>query len=119
MKVDNHYSATELHETLQIEWLDVSRKRHTCAEVYKLVNGKGPVTLVDMFKPIVPTRVLRSNDSVNLNKPRTNTEFACRNFVVRGMTYWESLPNDVQTAFSIDCFKQCLKKNVHVFEHIT
>ena len=104
---------------MNIEWLDVSRKRHTCAEVFKLVNGKGPNVLVDIFRPVVPTRVLRSNDSVKLKKPRTNTEFADRDFVVRGMSYWEALPTEVQTAPSIDCFKQRLKKNVHVFEHIT
>ncbi len=119
MKVDNRHSATELHETLQIEWLDVARKRHTCAEVFKLLKGTGPTVLVNMFKPIVPTRILRSNDTVKLQRPRTNTDFACRNFVVRGMTYWESLPIDVQTAPSNDCLEQHLKKNAHVFEHIT
>ena len=111
--------ATEIHDILQVEWLDVSCKRHTCAEVFKLINGKGPPVLVDMFKPVVPRRVLRSNDRIKFNKPRTNSEFACRDFVVRGMTYWESLPIEVQTAPSIDCFKQRFKKNAHVFEHIT
>ena len=119
MKVENRHSAIEHHETLHIEWLDVARKRHTCAEVFKLVNGLGPTVLVDMFEPVVPPSVLRSNDSVKLKRPRTNTEIACRDFVIRGMTYWESLPIDIQTAPSIDCFKQRLKKNAHVFEHIT
>ena len=49
MQVNSHLSATELHITLNVEWLDVSRKRITCGEVYKLVNGNGPPVLSALF----------------------------------------------------------------------
>ena len=119
MQVDCCFSATKMHETLNIEWLDITRKRHTCAEVYKLVNEKGPPNLVELFKPVQPTRALRSNRQVKLNRPKTKTKFADRDFVIRGMSYWDKIPWEVQTAPSLDSFKQNLKKNVHVFEHIT
>ena len=38
-----------LHNSLNVEWLDVYRKRYTCSEVYKLVNRSGPPSLVNLF----------------------------------------------------------------------
>ena len=72
-----------------------------------------------MFQPTQPTQALRSNNQVKLMKPKTKTEFADRDFVIRGMSYWEKLAPEVQHALSIDSFKHRLKKNVPVFEHIT
>ena len=76
MQVNSHFSATEMHDILNVEWLDVSRKHHTCAEVYKLVNGKGPPVFVELFRLVQPRRVLRSDEHVKLNNPRTRSEFA-------------------------------------------
>ena len=118
MQVNSRFSATELHETLNVEWLDVYRKWYTYAEVYKLVQGLGPPNPVNLFEPIISTRFLRSNDKVKLGKPRTKSIFASTDFVVQGMTYWDFLPPDIQSAPSIECFKQRLK-NAHVFKHIT
>ena len=118
-KVDNRYSATQLHIDLDIEWLDTTRKRITCGEVYKLINGKGPAALTSLFEPIAEARVLRSNKRIKLNRPRTKSFFADKDFVIRGMNYWDALPEDIQHAPSSESFKLRLKKNPHVFEHIT
>ena len=37
MEVDNRYTSSEMHSSLEVEWLDITRKHLTCAELYKLV----------------------------------------------------------------------------------
>ncbi len=83
------------------------------------VNGKGSPDLIDMFKEVVPTRVLRSNISIKLKCPPTSTVFAQNDFVVRGTTYWSILPPHMQHAPSVEAFKSELKKCPHMLEHIT
>ena len=55
MKVDSCFAATEIHWTLEVDWLDTFRKHFTCCRVYKIVNGKGPPPLTNMFKETIPT----------------------------------------------------------------
>ena len=119
MKVNGRYSATELHQVLEVDWLDTYRKRYTCYEVYKLINGLGPPALVNLFEQHVPSRILRSNDAIILNRIKTKTIFAENDFVCRGMKYWSAIPSDVQHAPSLDAFKSNLKKCPNLFEHIT
>ncbi len=118
-QVNSRFSATELHTTLNIEWLDVYRKKYTCTEAYKLVNGIGPPNLTNLFERVVPTRVLRSNDSIVLRQPNTRTIFAENNFVFRAIKYWAQIPPHIQHSTSSDMFKSELKKCPNLFEHIT
>ncbi len=119
MMVNSRFSATDLHNTLSVDWLDVYRQRYTCIEVYKLVNGIGPPALTSQFEQTVPARVLRSNESILLYHVPTKTVFAENDFVYRGKVIWSKIPADIQHAPSIDHFKAELKKNTHLFEHIT
>ena len=118
-KVNARYSASSLHEELKVEWLDVYRKLYTCVEAYKLVNGQGPSSLTGLFERAMPTRVLRSNECINLHRLTTNTKFAENDFVVRAMSYWAQLPSHVQHSTSIDVFKSDLKRCPILFDHIT
>ena len=120
MKVDSRFSATAIHNTLNVDWLDVQRKKLACREVYKLVNGKGLPVPVQKFQIIQPMRMLRSNEKLKLSLPKTKTAFAGNDFLVRGVHHWHKPPANVQLqlALSIDAFKTCMK-NPHVFEHIT
>ena len=86
-QVSSRFSATELHNVLEIDWLDVYRKRYTCSEVFNFVNGSGPPSLVSPFEESVPTRILRSNEAINLRPIVTRTTFAEHVFVIRGIKY--------------------------------
>ena len=90
-----------------------------CAEVYKYTNGYGPQTLVNEFKPMTPRRTLRSNVKVVHEQTRTRTKFAENDPIYRGKKYWSCLPAEIQHSTSINMFKQRLKSEHHVFEHIT
>ena len=105
------FSATSLHDLLTIEWLDEFRKRFTCCEVYKLVNGQGPNSLVNMFEQV---KQLSSDSNVHLESPRTRTIFPDNDFAVHGMSNWRCLPADIQHSPWLETFKTSLRKHAPV-----
>ncbi len=109
--INQQYSATTLHEELGVPWLYELRKQSTCVELYKLLEGKGPPSLMSEFKYKESTRTLRSNNDAQLNLPRTKTKIAEQDFVIRSMTYWEILPLGTRSAETVDVFKEMLKCN--------
>ena len=50
MSVDFRYSVINLHQELEIEWLDVTREQASICGLYKLISGHGPQHLTDMFR---------------------------------------------------------------------
>ena len=118
-RVNKRYSATALHSELAVGRLDVQRCKSMCSEVYKYTNGKGPQKLVDEFKPMAPRRNLRSNAKIQHERLKTRTKFAENDPIHRGKKYWSCLPAEIQHSTSLNMFKQRLKSEHHVFEHIT
>ena len=118
-RVNKRYSATQLHQELSVEWLDVQRCKSVCNEVYKYTNGHGPLSLVTEFEPQIPRRELRSNTRIIHKHTRTRTKFAENDPVIRGKKYWDRLPASIQTSENQHIFKSRLKLDHHVFEHIT
>ncbi len=118
-KVNKRYSATALHDELQVEWLDIQRAKSTCTEVYKFTNGKGPQSLTDVFTPVANRRTLCSNAKICHEISRVKTKFSEKDFVYRGKKYWEKLPAPIQRSTSLEIFKSQLKSLHDVFEHIT
>ena len=116
-KVNYMYSATALHNELDINWLDVNRKIACCSEVYKYVNGTGPSTLVDMLKEKPTGRSLRSDTNKLLRKPRTRTKMAENDFAIRAIGYWDTVPLEIRTESSLKNFKKRLKSE-NIFEHV-
>ncbi len=118
-QVNMRYSATSLHDELNVEWLDVYRKRYTCTEAFKLVNGIGPTSLTSLFKERAPRRILRSNDCINLNIISTKSKFAENDFVIRAMNYWSLIPAHIQHLPNVEMFKSDLRRCPNLFAHIT
>ena len=118
-QVDKYASATEMHDRLDIDWLDSQRNYHTCVEVYKLVNDIGHVSLTTKMKANVPFRVLRSSVRIKLSKPLYKMKFCENDFMYRGTRYWESLPSDIQHSKSVDVFKRSLKCHKDLCGHVT
>ena len=65
--------------------------------------------------PNISSEVIRQGRG----KGKAKIMFAQNDFVFGGMNYWTRLLPDIQNAQSLDCFKNKLKKNAHVFPHIT
>ncbi len=116
MNVDCRHSATNLHNVLNIEWLDVSRKQSAVCEIFKLLSGQGPKRVKDMFNVREVRRTLRSNDSTQLVRPFTRTVAAERDFAVRAVRYWELVPQEYKSVANIEQFKKGVKTN-QVFDH--
>ena len=116
-KVDYRYSATSLHNELYVDWLDVGRKISTCVEAFKLSQGKGPLSLTELFKEKPPVRPLRSNALKLPAQPRTRTKLADNDFAIRSKTYWKYVPPEIRDSKTAKNFKKRLKE-AHIFEHV-
>ena len=117
IKVDCRYSATTLHQELEVEWQDVNRKIACCAEVFKLLNDEGPPSLTEKFKLEESNRVLRSNSQMQLEISRTHTHLGDRDFVIRSMKYWKETLLEIRSCKTVRNLKKWLKDR-HIFEHI-
>ncbi len=69
----------------------------------------GPPSLNAMFQLVVHERDLRSNECMKVMVPKTNTQFAKRNFICRGPVYWNFLSVEMKQASSFDNFKKLVK----------
>ena len=78
--------------------------------VYKSLHNKGPEYLKQLLEVYAPPRLLRSSASHLLVVPRTKLKtYGDRAFSVAGPRLWNSLPNLVKEAESVDSFKRALK----------
>lgn len=82
--------------------------------VFKCLNGLGPTYLSDMLLSYQPSRVLRSSGTGLLIIPRVNTKtHGEAAFSHYGPRLWNSLPESIRTAETVDVFKRRLK--THLF----
>ena len=115
--INGHYSATELHSELNIDWLDVACKKSSCIELYKLLQGIGPSCLVSEFELRNNPRHLRSNNALMLKTKVNRTKLADMDFVKCAVNYWETLPIHVKQSDPVDSFKTKVKKRNYL-EHV-
>uniref|UniRef100_A0A671UM61 Reverse transcriptase domain-containing protein n=1 Tax=Sparus aurata TaxID=8175 RepID=A0A671UM61_SPAAU len=82
--------------------------------VFKCLNGIAPSYLSDLLLPYQPSRTLRSSGSglLSLPKPRTKTHGEAA-FSHYGPRLWNSLPENLRSAETVDIFKGRLK--THLF----
>ena len=77
---------------------------------YKAIHGTGPKYLRDLLQLYVPGRRLRSSDKeLKMKEPRTKTKMGDRAFSSYAPTLWNSLPDNIRCAKTIDIFKSLLK----------
>ena len=80
-------SATEIHHSLNVDWLNNQGVYHICVEVFKLGNQRVAISLSLKLEAIVPTRVLRSYDKIKLPKPVYKLKHTEMDFMYRSITY--------------------------------
>ena len=115
--INGRYSATELHDVLNIDWLDVALKKSTCIELYKLLNDIGPANLTSEFEERPCQRVLRNNNVRKVMVKMNKTKLADNDFVTRSVKYWSLLPPDIQEVDNVAGFRNAVKK-CDYFEHV-
>lgn len=101
-----------------LHWLPVYYRIHfkILVLVYKCIHGMAPTYLSELLKGHQPTRVLRSTSRDALVTPFTKTKLVSeRAFSVVGPRLWNALPQNIQCAQSLTCFKGVLK--THLFKN--
>ena len=82
---------------------------------HKALNGYAPEYLADILTLYVPSKSLRSEDRLNLEKPLCRREgFGKRAFARAAPTLWNDLPLKLKKSTSVDSFKSGLK--LHLFK---
>ena len=109
-------SAQELLRTLH--WLPVrARIEYKIATIcFKCLSPDqiSPQYLSEILKPYIPSRTLRSQNSLLLSTPRFKLKtFGGKSFTVSGPSVWNSLPFSLRQIQSFPSFKKYLK--THLF----
>ena len=82
--------------------------------VFKCLNGLGPSYMSDLLLPYQPSRTLRSSGTGLLEVPKVRTKtYGEASFYYYGPRLWNSLPEDLRAAETVDIFKGRLK--THLF----
>ena len=83
--------------------------------VFRALHGLAPAYVSTLITPYEPRRALRSTGSALLCVPRHNLErYGQRSFSCAGPVLWNSLPEDMRLADSLNSFKSHLK--THYFK---
>ncbi len=109
MHVEARFSTELLQETLEVEWLDVSRQKSLSTEIYKCLNDLGPPNLKRVLVKHEPQRETRSSVAVKLERPCTNMSLGDKNLVVRAHYTWEHLTTDIKNCPTLGQFKNLVK----------
>ena len=78
-------------------------------QVFKILNGQSPSYIVVLISRHVPTRALRSRDTILLAVPCSSLKFGGRRFSVSGLQLWSDLPIYIKNAESLTQLKTLLK----------
>jgi hypothetical protein len=77
---------------------------------FKALHGLAPSYIVDLIKPYVPARNLRSANQNLLHQPKFNLKtFGACAFSVSAPRLWNSMPVELKQKDSINSFKKGLK----------
>ena len=96
----------------ELHWLKIEKRIRfkTLCLPYRAMNGLSPVYISQMLKPYSASRDLRSNNKRLLVIPRTRAAtYGSRHFAVASATLWNTLPDNIKKAKSLDYFKRMLK----------
>ena len=99
----------------ELHWLPISFRIQfkVLLFVYKSINKLAPPYLSNLFQISKSNYNLRSQTKITLIVPRTNTSIGDRSLSVSGPRLWNSLPSFIQSAPSVQNFKN--KLQTHLF----
>jgi hypothetical protein len=97
---------------ISLHWLPVAQRIHYKVLVisYKILNNEAPAYLSDLITRCQPKRTTRSEKEIRLTEPRYKQEFyGKRAFSVAAPRLWNSIPNSIREAPSLQSFQSMLK----------
>ena len=97
-------------KTLGLPTLEYRRLRADVIQVYKILNQ---IDRVDIDKFFTMSELLTGGNSLKISKPRSQLKVRSSVFSNRVVDVWNSLPNSVVTAPSLNSFKSKLNKHWH------
>ena len=100
-----------------LHWLPVDSriKYKILVHTFQALHGSSPVYLSDTLHRYEPARMLRSQNSLQLNIPRARTaSYGARAFQSASPALWNTLPNYLKKSETLSSFKSRLK--THLFE---
>ena len=95
-----------------LHWLPVQQRINfkILVLVFKAIHSDGPQYLTEMIEHHIPSRQLRSSDSLLLKVPFTRSTIVQNSaFSVIGPRLWNQLPLSIKAASSISIFKSQIK----------
>ena len=99
-------------ELMALHWLPIKYRCRYKLLLYtfKVLTERAPVYLQELLTIHVPTRSLRSENSMLLSKPRVCTKtFGEKQFDRAASTLWNNLPSSIRHEQSMGIFKKQLK----------
>ena len=110
LKVSSLTPTAYTHHELHLDELVIRRKKHTCIELYKILNDMSPARLKSRFMYIneISSRETRQSCQLDLYIKKPRLEMTKRAFYIRAAYYWNSLPIQVRVAPSLETFKSAL-----------
>src|SRR6218665_2636654 len=99
-----------------LHWLRVPQRivYKLCLVTYKALNDHRMPDYMSDFCIRVADKRLRSSSRNVLHVPRSSTKFGDCSFSIAGPTAWNSLPDHIKNASSLETFKSKLK--THLFK---
>lgn len=97
----------DLLEKLKWSTLDIRRKKQKLVLTHKIMNGRAPQYLQDLFCKQEQYYQLRNNENC-LKLPKPKTEYVRRGFVYSSSKLWNELPLHVRESTSIVKFKKAI-----------
>ena len=96
----------------KLGWSNLKERRNKqkALMMFKIINGRTPVHLKDMFAKNIGTSCYNLRTSrENIALPRARTDYYRNSFAFTGAKIWNSLPNDLKCERSLESFKNKLK----------
>ena len=115
MGVNSRHTAKPLLS--ELGWINLRDKRslHKCVLFKKMLDGKGPIALLEELdsyrRETVPVTATRSN-SENMVLKHSNTEYGRRTFFNGAIRAWGTLPPEIKGIKNIKSFKERLHQHL-------
>ena len=105
------------HDLVELHWLPIKQRIDfkIIVLVYKCLHQTAPNYLAELLHVSISHRRLRSNSTASYRLTEHRTQritFADRSFSCYGPKLWNSLPEHIKSAASIDNFKKLLKHHL-------
>ena len=92
------------------------RKRKSLTSMYQVYKSELPDNIIRLFSGSNCCYDLRN--SIKFEVPRFNLEVGRNSLRYRGALFWNSIPDNLKRAPSLNIFKKLLKKNRPLFDNI-